>query len=361
MILLACAAPAPSDEPGLLALIPDDEVAVDPSTTEAQTHPTLARVGDGWLVAWDVGAGPRQRADLVALEGGPVTTLVEVDGAGFSTPDVVPGPEGDWHVAVRVGGDVRVSRAGAEPVTVGSGDLGFWTAPDLARAGDGLVVGWWDGPMDGPAAYVLARTDLDGDVVGTEVIATSPAGGSPLAIEAAADGFVLAWSEGDAIVVADEALATERVDDVALPYPPTRPALAVADDAVVVGWRAQDDDQRGAGVRLRWLGRDLAPLAPSFAVGLAPEETNRIELATDGQRVAAVWEEATAEGDVVVQLFDLATAAPLTGPVRVHDVLEGRQARPTVELRADELWVAFETGPEEASQVVVRRFGLAGG
>jgi hypothetical protein len=383
LALPACVGPAAVTDTGghlggFVALAPGPEVVVQPST-DAQTHPALLRGDDGWLVAWDED-GLQQRADARWLDGagdptGEVFTLRLTGGAGFTTPDVVSGADGDWFVVLRVGSDVEVGRyRGSDALDgriVGTGDLGFWTAPDLARVGEGggeLVVAWWDGEMtSGPASYRGARLDGALDPVADEVeLAGSAETGSPVAVEPHPAGWVLAWSDGDAIRARlagpdGAVLAEARVDDAPLDWPPTRPALAVADDGrVVVGWRAQDDRQQGYGTRLRWLDAGLAPLGGSVALGLEPGSTNRIELDAAGDWLAAVWEESTADGDVVLQLFDLGGGQPLTGPMRVHDAVAERQARPTVEVAVGpdgpEVGVGYESGPETRPEIVFRRF-----
>lgn len=398
--LAGCGAPtAPGDtgasgsEPAFVGLVGGPVFAVAP-TPGAQTHPAVMRTGDGWLVAWDQDGDVQQAAavglaDDGAPEGVPVT-LRETGGAGFTTPALAAGDgvdgDGDWYVALRIGGELEVARyRGLDLVTragVASGAFGFWTAPDLAGIADGLVIGWWEGDRTAgaPATYPALGLGWDlAPLAAASVVGTSPGTGSPVAVEAHPDGgYVFAWSDqADArtgaiqvvhVDVSGGIVASARVDDVALAYAPSRPALAVADDGgIVVGWRAQDDAQVGYGARLRWLDADLVPLGASVALGLAPDATNRVAIGADGGWLVAAWEEATADGDVAIQVFDRATGAARTGPMRVHDAVAGVQARPAVEVvvgagdggsgQGLAIGVAFESGPVGGPpQIQFRRF-----
>jgi hypothetical protein len=382
----ACAAP-PAEEPApeeLVYVAPGPSRALAPGNEEEQTHPSLTRAADGsWLAAWDVGEGAAQRADArwLSAEGeplGPVFTLLGVDGAGYTTPDAVVDEEGRLYVVLRALTSVLVAplegeELGEEMIVGGSPNLGFWTAPDLAWAGGELVVGWWDGELDldAPADYRVARVDPDRGVLSEGVVGTSEGAGSPLSLAGSGETWLAAWStlEADgagAIRVGEGSGAAlvggaVRVDDGTLPEAPTRPALAVGDEGtVVVGWRSQDQAQQGQGALLRWLGPDLEPVGEAVPVGLDPSTANRVELAAGEGLLVAVWEEAVADGDVMVQLFDLATGEAHTGPVRVHEAIDGRQARPTVEIGADAAglaaWVAFEAG--DPPRIELTRVGI---
>lgn len=356
--LLACVAEPPpaSTDDGVEVLVHGPTSRLDPDTDEPQSHPTLIAVGDGWLAAWDVGSDAAQRTSVARLDADlslvDTLRLATPAGAGFSTPDLAVDAGGTVWSVVRVDTRIEVRRLAVDPLRFDGGptpladgdQLGFWTAPDLAPDADGLRVGWWDGALAPGAAatYRLATLDRDLRPIGEVEAGRSSDTGSPLALAALPDGRTLAvWSdrisatEGALWAARVDAAGTWepafRVDDVALPYAPDRPAIAVdIDGAFAIGWRAQDERQVGAGVRVRRYDADGTARGPSIGLGFDPERTNRIELAAASGRLIAVFEEATADLDVMVEVLDFGSGDVVIGATRVHDQTDGVQERPHV-------------------------------
>lgn len=333
----------------------------------AQSHPALLSDPDGsWWLAADVATERGHSAVVQHLEpdGAALGTpmVVGTSTEGFTTPDLALDPIGRVHVALVADGVVQIHDGAT--VQLSNGPVGFWTAPDVAFSGDTRAVAWWSGTPAGPTSYYLS--DGGPPVALWEADAT----GSPMAL-LGIDGAGWAgamsyrgYGRGDILVwrLQDDGLDIVPVSD-DRDGAASRPALAGTPGGPwAVAWRRQTDGQVGQGARIRWLDEHtLEPLGPSRPLGLDPATTNRVELAASDRWVVAVWEESSADGDVVLQLFDRHTQAARTGPLRVHDEVAGQQARPRVAFSHDEraLAVAYESGPVDGDAVVVvRRFEL---
>jgi hypothetical protein len=265
------------------------------------------------------------------------------------------------------------------PASVGAdaGTIGFWTAPDLAVLPTSVAVAWWDGDVapGNPATYQLAYASRTLDVSPPEALGASDDAGSPVAVESTPDGgFLLAWSTATADGTGT--IVVERFDALGEPRGTklfgegeglvNRPALAVdRSGAWAIGWRVQDESsQTGLGVSLAIHDSEDHQIGHVLTPGLTQETANRIDLSAHDGMLAACWEEAGVDGDVLLQVFALDDGSPLTGAFRVHDDPTWEQVRPNVALRPGPeiaLGVAWESTPSfgAESSVRVRVFQIA--
>ena len=265
--------------------------------------------------------------------------------SGFSTPDLAWSGSG-WVISARVAQQVALAvEEDGEPALLPLGDaapLPFFAAPRVVSTDEGIGVVWWEArPASDPDgdAYWLSWRSPDGDVADPVPVARAGGLGSPVAATTGPSGWWLAYSEGQAVMVAsvagDQVGPATRVDQGGLAVP-ERPALAVdGSGAMAVGWRQQDAEQNGSGVRLRLWDPAGQPLTDELILGLDPDRANRIALACDGAVLVAAWDEGGGDdGDVALQFFDMVDGGPLTGPLVAHADRAGHQQRPAVALRA---------------------------